>query len=152
MINIEELKKNIMADPNLNWSSTVVLELIYRLKTQEQAVMQKLREQKPVAWVHSNGHIQCDGVGVPTHLYTVDKGWKPLFENPAPSAPEWKPIETAPKSLKSILLSGDRKIADGYWGAQCNKGKGDWVWPYVRTEPTHWMPLPKPPMAAARSE
>ncbi len=61
------------------------------------------------------------------------------------AAPEWLPIETAPKSLKSILLSSGEKVADGYWGAECNKGKGAWVWPYVRSEPTNWMPLPAAP-------
>lgn len=61
------------------------------------------------------------------------------------AVPEWLPIETAPKSLNSILLLGNEKVADGYWGERCNKGKGAWVWPYVRTEPTHWMPLPVAP-------
>ena len=57
----------------------------------EAKIEAKLREQEPVAWVHSNGHIQCDGVGVPTHLYTVEKGWTPLFLNPAP-IPDQKPF------------------------------------------------------------
>ena len=44
-------------------------------------IAEKLNSAEPVAWVHFNGHIQRDGVGVPTHLYTVEKGWTPLYEH-----------------------------------------------------------------------
>jgi len=60
--------------------------------------------------------------------------------------PEWQPIETAPRGVLEILLrSPNGKIANGYWGQECNRGKGAWVWPYVKSEPSHWMPLPAAP-------
>jgi hypothetical protein len=46
----------------------------------EAAIIQKIGE--PVAWSHNNGHIQCDGIGVPSHLYTVENGWTPLYAIP----------------------------------------------------------------------
>ncbi len=56
---------------------------------------------------------------------------------------QWQPIETAPRGVLEILLrSPNGKIANGYWGQECNRGKGAWVWPYVKSEPSHWMPLP----------
>lgn len=63
--------------------------------------------------------------------------------------PEWQPIETAPRGVLEILLrSPNGKIANGYWGQECNRGKGAWVWPYAKSEPSHWMPLP----AASKGE
>jgi hypothetical protein len=57
---------------------------------------------------------------------------------------EWQPIETAPKDGSTMLLrgKGDHRIADGYWLQDADKGCGAWVWPYVHSEPIHWMPLP----------
>ena len=58
----------------------------------------------------------------------------------------WKPIETAPKTPDDILLRAyNGNMANGFWGAECNKGKGAWVWPYVRSEPSYWMSLPAAP-------
>lgn len=62
------------------------------------------------------------------------------------ATPEWQPIETAPRGVLEILLrSPNGKIANGYWGQECNRGKGAWVWPYVKSEPSHWTPLPAAP-------
>ena len=56
---------------------------------------------------------------------------------------EWLPIETAPKDGRSVLLYQDGSIETGFWYVgslyqhwECFKGIMD---------PTHWMPLPKPP-------
>ena len=72
------------------------------------------------------------------------------FAGKRDATPEWQPIETAPRGVLEILLrSPNGKIANGYWGQECNRGKGAWVWPYVKSEPSHWMPLPAAPKGEA---
>lgn len=62
---------------------------------------------------------------------------------------QWQPIETAPRDGSSVLLLGrGGRHADGFWEAKAYAGNGCWVWPYVKCEPLHWMPLPAPPGAA----
>lgn len=65
------------------------------------------------------------------------------------AAPVWQPIETAPKDGSTVLLRGrgDHRIADGSWLQAAHGGLGAWVWPYVHSEPHHWMPLPAGPDA-----
>ena len=62
-------------------------------------------------------------------------------------ARQWQPIETAPKDGGTVLLRGkhDHRIADGYWLQAAYNGNGAWVWPYIHSEPIHWMRLPPPP-------
>lgn len=56
---------------------------------------------------------------------------------------EWQPIETAPRDGTSVLLLGrGGRYADGFWEPKAYSGNGCWVWPYVKCEPTNWMPLP----------
>jgi hypothetical protein len=72
---------------------------------------------------------------------------------------EWRPIETAPKDGKQVLIySGDRcdncpaqtsgiTVAfweDGMWICG-NMANGTPV--YLKHTPSHWMPLPQPPAA-----
>ena len=78
-----------------------------------------------------------------------------LYDNPAPSVPEWQPIETAPKDGTVVLLAGCRKPVAAawledeidYWHVDDNK-----LGPFVLRGPgpTHWMPLPKPPSARSK--
>ena len=77
------------------------------------------------------------------HLYTAEQLAEAYEDGKRDATPEWQPIETAPRGVLEILLrSPNGKIANGYWGQECNRGKGAWVWPYVKSEPSHWMPLP----------
>lgn len=103
----------------------------------EQAILNKLSEQKPVNFMQRNTQVVA------------------LYDNPAPSVPEWQPIETAPKDGTVVLLAGCRKPVAAawledeidYWHVDDNK-RGPFA--LRGPGPTHWMPLPKPP--AARSE
>jgi hypothetical protein len=62
---------------------------------------------------------------------------------------EWQPIETAPKDGTAVLLwlSGDAAFFD--WMVVGSYDGDDAGWndgiTMFRLEPTHWMPLPRPP-------
>lgn len=59
-----------------------------------------------------------------------------------PDDARWQPIETAPKDGTRLLLANTTgKLADGVWSTRYEV----WSWPYMMTEPTHWMPLPAKP-------
>lgn len=56
----------------------------------------------------------------------------------------WQPIETAPMDGTRVLLATPSgRIADGSFHARYDI----WAWPYVMVNPTHWMPLPEPPVS-----
>lgn len=79
---------------------------------------------------------------------------------------DWQPIETAPRDATGILLhnnkapgirggkanecDGTNTVVGSWWS---NEGEdGEWICymsmiidPNCPFEPTHWMPLPKPP-------
>jgi hypothetical protein len=60
---------------------------------------------------------------------------------------EWQPIVTAPEDGFHLLLYRPDICFVGYYAA-----RGDWVisapgLPLMDPQPTHWMPLPKPPEA-----
>ena len=100
--------------------------------------------------------------------------WKcngPHIPEPAPQPSAgpvaWMPIETAPEDGTAVLVmrdiwpgteSGHAEKCNGHntyvaaWWAGENAGRGAWVCymgsvcdPHCPIEPTHWMPLPKPP-------
>jgi len=69
---------------------------------------------------------------------------------------EWQPIETAPV-MRSVLLfavterDGDT-ITNWKMGSGHKDHAGDWEWCGFRIrlwdhQPTHWMPLPEPPVS-----
>jgi hypothetical protein len=66
----------------------------------------------------------------------------------------WRPIDTAPRDMKYILLGHDGENNDlGPWvetgfnrgGWWCLESGGDFLL-NSRFEPTHWLPLPQPPV------
>lgn len=83
-------------------------------------------------------------------------------------APQWQPIETAPKDGTAILLTNGKDVAEGHWyfeeggttehrdldGRYIDQTDSDgydgWLdWDGgMQPDPTHWMPLPAPPEAA----
>jgi hypothetical protein len=77
-----------------------------------------------------------------------------------PDANGWMTIETAPKDGRSVLIAeniGTRWcVAEGHYVRKYRQRKGTWygVRDYGDDEfsqpykPTHWQPLPKPPVAA----
>ena len=80
----------------------------------------------------------------------------------------WKPIETAPKDGREILvfLDGDgedfsrsslRKAVACWYGFTAvvfwkNGGFSEFSWDRLIHRPTHWMPLPPPPQAAGEGK
>ena len=73
--------------------------------------------------------------------------------NPAPIPEGWQPIDTAPKDGLIDIFCNGRRYAQCHYDAICNEFRhitacGVLV---ILKKPTHWMPLPKPPMLAARS-
>ena len=67
----------------------------------------------------------------------------------APVADAWQPIETAPRDGTRFLAferwNADYQIYECWWGEDFGNWEG-WrdAWD-SEPEPTHWMPLPKPP-------
>ncbi len=80
-------------------------------------------------------------------------------------APQWQPIERAPKDGTAILLTNGKDVAEGHWyfeeggttehrdldGRYIDQTESDgydgWLdWEGgMQPDPTHWMPLPAPP-------
>ncbi len=64
---------------------------------------------------------------------------------------KWKNIKTAPKDGTLVLLYGKSvhnysAINVGYYHYTISIGNyGPWRWPFT-FQPSHWMPLPKPPI------
>lgn len=67
----------------------------------------------------------------------------------------WQPIETAPKDETNIVFFDPQDgVHVGWWSRSIWVHPGAWVIEVNRSdtsvfEPTHWMPLPRPPLAAA---
>lgn len=70
---------------------------------------------------------------------------------------EWQPIETAPKDGKYYLLYKNGRInnarwRDGTWGGEgwCYEMAENIANGHTKNMPTHWMPLPEPPVELRR--
>lgn len=65
---------------------------------------------------------------------------------------EWQPIETAPKDGGDILVffpedEGVLRVSYGYYGWKINPDGGTEFDYEITGNPTHWMPLPNPPVS-----
>lgn len=82
------------------------------------------------------------------------------FDRPAASRPDertraWQPIASAPKDGTKILVGAAHRT--GQWLPEVvmwldDPSDGDarwWPWSFPEQQPTHWMPLPAAPIAAA---
>jgi len=93
----------------------------------------------------------------------VVKKLKAALAQPVQEHVAWNPIETAPKNSSSILIycprSGRKPVCEAWWAiAYEGDHGGHWQTPIgpsgrgytiLETAPTHWMPLPPPPIEAA---
>lgn len=108
---------------------------------------------EPVAYAvfAENGNIRVWATE-PQHVKRIaaEQGLKLVKLYTHPSPPEgagWRPIETAPKDGTRVLLAGKGgKVADGRWAEL----QGIWIWPYVLSDPTSWMPAPPLPASEAK--
>ena len=65
---------------------------------------------------------------------------------------EWQPIETAPKDGRWVLCWGHNAgvVESMIWHWNDDSKDGNWYWyegDCPRTQPTHWMPMPAPPVS-----
>ena len=83
------------------------------------------------------------------------------WNNDMSAAPDWQPIETAPKNGTHIILAWDRcnglppVASEAFW--RCDMPfSGNGIWWYFAgrlfQEPTHWMHLPTPPQETDNAE
>jgi len=86
------------------------------------------------------------------------------------SAQQWRPIESAPKDGAEIILSNGETVAQGHWfhtppfireirdmdghyiDQDESDGYDDWIDSSggMQPDPTHWIPLPQPPIEKGR--
>lgn len=70
---------------------------------------------------------------------------------------DWRPIATAPKDGTLVLVRGLKSeiVATAKYDASYARPWCDWDWddplPYYE-EPTHWMPLPDPPVVGCADQ
>lgn len=77
-----------------------------------------------------------------------------IAAQPQQAVAGWRPIESAPRDGTPILVGhAQRVIAPVYWLTDQDAGVPGWyLWPpnvRLQWKPTHWMPLPTPPLASA---
>lgn len=90
-------------------------------------------------------------------MYPMDKEDVELVRTALANAPQWLPIETAPKDGTIVDLwtsehggarVSDAKFDEGKWCTFRHEEEdrlGDGWWPVYLLTFTHWMPLPQPP-------
>ena len=143
-----------------------LVNIVTNLSIKREKVMREVQrlgqeiEQEPVAWMDEDGDVLSasivDGKGLRNiPLYTTPPKLKPLTG--------WQPIETAPRDGTEILMTNGVNVSSGQWfseyggtydqegapnGDGCDDGWSDWSGG-MQPDPTHWMPLPSPPIEAA---
>jgi len=66
---------------------------------------------------------------------------------------QWQPIETAPKDGTSILVwKQGEAVVQGWWNRGGAFNMPHWSTPSNLFDPTHWMPLLQPPLAALTAQ
>ena len=78
---------------------------------------------------------------------------KELAKFAALQQPQWKPLETAPKTGEYILMYRKGIIKSAHWNGDSWGGDG-WTYDFAENIangfigylPTHWMPSPSPPI------
>ena len=138
----------------------------------EKAIKEALAqpEQEPVAWLQIGLAPLHEGDVIarttkPTKWNPEWWRFEPLYTTPPQRKPltGWQPIETAPRDGTEILMTNGVDVSSGQWfsayGGTCDQTgtpNGDdrdaeWMdWSGgMQPDPTHWMPLPPPPIEAA---
>ena len=129
-------------------------------------------EQEPVAWFRKLFSPEIgeffDYKDEAFARETDSKGWTPLYTTPPKLKPltGWQPIETAPRDGTEILMTNGVDVSSGQWlseyggtydqegapnGDGCDARWTDWTGG-MQPDPTHWMPLPPPPIEPAQPE
>ena len=69
---------------------------------------------------------------------------------------KWQPIDTAPKDGTRVLLTDGKFTQIGLWCQWLSVPGNPEEWFYEGgrgwNDPTHWMPLPTPPLEEARDD
>ncbi len=68
---------------------------------------------------------------------------------------KWQPIETAPKDGNDVLVFGGGDYTVAHWNGEEWRDYGDIGWAGMcgdDNQPTHWMPLPEPPVGNELAE
>ena len=148
----------------------------------EAAVINKLNSAEPVAWQErqqtKTGLTNWYDSGKPPSrdrklsevIGGIEYQWRPLFTHPpAPSAVEWVSVEDRLPGEQGhdseevlCFINGHCGLTDfecrngGAWGIRLGyydaERGGFRVHGRLEGQVTHWLPLPQPPVAAARSE
>lgn len=86
-----------------------------------------------------------ESIGVLRHLASRNPTSQTLGGEKNSMKEDWQPIETAPRDGQRVLLWSSQWTAPacGIWGNAWTVGYD--LPPYLY-EPTHWMPLPPPPL------
>jgi len=129
-------------------------------------------ESEPVAWL-DDGTCRA-GSDRTAHRVITDEQKRdmpsaisasfntPLFTHPPRSLSNegWMPIETAPRDGSAILLGHEGAAFDGWWeadGRETDTGEPGWIdglmnniEEYTTLHPTHWQPLPTPPLSTRK--
>ncbi len=99
--------------------------------------------------------LKCSNPGAATDLLNATADAPERIARLRAAEPDgWQPIETAPKDGTNIMLGWPTMTMSGYWADWA--GRKSWV--TSRGEyggsaaPTHWMPLPAPPVLAPATE
>ena len=127
-------------------------------------------EREPVAWLQIGLAPLHEGDVIarttkPTKWNPEWWRFEPLYTTPPQLKPltGWQPIETAPRDGTEILMTNGVDVSSGQWfseyggtydqegapnGDERDAGWMDWIGG-MQPDPTHWMPLPSPPIEAA---